>query len=746
MWEQLRQKQQAFSATTAWSAETFAWSTDGALRPANGLWVSGDFFAVLGMQPALGRLMGPSDDHAGCGAQTAVLSYAFWQRNFGGRATVLGQKIVLDRQIFQIVGVTPASFSGLEVGRSFDVAVPLCAEPLVHPDESWTRQATTWWLDALGRLRPGETLNQATANLEAISPGIFAATLPEKYDAIERRDYLRFSLRALPAATGVSELRKDYEQPLWLLLAISGLVLLIACANLANLMLARAGARQREMAVRLSLGASRGRLVRQLLVESLLLAMVGAAAGAALAQALSRGLVAGIGTTGDPVFLSLAMDWRVMAFTVAIAAGTCLLFGVAPALRAAGADPGLALRSGGRGMTPGRERFLLRRGLIVTQVALSLLLVTTALLFVDTFQNLVRVNPGFNPRQVAMADFYFSALKLSPERRLQFRKELLRQVQATPGVMQAAEVEIAPVSGNGWDEFIDVPGSHVERKLANVNGVTADYFRTLQIPILAGRTFADSDSPQSPAVAVVSEAFAKRFLGTGNPVGKTFGDRQDGGQPDKIYQVIGVAGDTKYYDLRETITPIIYLDNAQRVTPDQDSLLLIRSGEPLATLTESLKRTASEISPGIATTSWGMRQSILEGLGRERLMATLSGFYGALAALLAMVGLYGILSWMVVRRRSEIGVRMALGATRRGIVSLMLREALVLLGIGSAAGVVLVLAAGRTVSAMLYGVSPANPSVLVMAVAGMAAIAVLASWLPADRAAAVDPVETLREE
>ncbi len=598
----------------------------------------------------------------------------------------------------------------------------------------------------MGRLRPGETLTQATANLKAISPGIFGATLPPQYDAIERRDYLRFSLRALPAATGVSELRKDYEQPLWLLLGISALVLLIACANLANLMLARAGARQREMAVRLSLGASRGRLVRQLLVESLLLAVVGAAAGAALAQVLSRGLVAGIGTADDPIFLSLAIDWRVMAFTAAIAAGTCLLFGVAPALRAAAADPGLALRSGGRGMTPGRERFLLRRGLIVTQVALSLLLVTTALLFVETFQNLVRVNPGFNPRQIAMADFYFSAMKLSPERRLQFRKELLRQVQATPGVMSAAEVEIAPVSGNGWDEFIDVPGNHVERKLANVNAATADYFRTLQIPILAGRTFADSDTPQSPAVAVVSEAFAKRFLGTGNPVGKTFGDRQDGGQPDKIYQVIGVAGDTKYYDLRETITPIIYLDNAQRITPDQDSLLVIRSGEPLATLTESLKRTASEISPGIATTSWGMRQSILEGLGRERLMATLSGFYGALAALLAMVGLYGILSWMVVRRRSEIGVRMALGATRRGIVGLMLREVLVLLGMGSAAGVLLVLAAGRIVATMLFGVGPANPNVLALAVAGMTAIALLASWLPADRAAAVNPMETLREE
>jgi len=746
MWEQLRQKQQAFAALAAWSTENFAWSADGALRPANGMWVSGDFFAVLGMQPILGRLLEPSDDHVGCGAQGAVLSYAFWQRNFGGRAAVLGQKVVLDRQMFEIVGVAPRTFTGLEVGRSFDVAVPLCAEPVVHSDTPWTRQATTWWLDAVGLLKPGKTLTQATADLQAISPGIFAATLPPQYDAIERRDYLRFTLRALPAATGVSELRKDYEQPLWMLLGISALVLLIACANLANLMLARAGARQREMAVRLSLGASRARLVRQLLVEALLVAFLGAGAGAALAQGLSRVLIAGIGTAGDPVFLSLAIDWRVLGFTAAVAVGTCLLFGVAPALRAAGADPGMALRSGGRSMTAGRERFLLRRGLIVTQVALSLLLVTTALLFVETFRNLVQVNPGFDPRQVTVADFDMTSLKLPFERLLVVRRDLLHRVRATPGVTDATVAWLVPLSGNGWDGFIDVDATGVKRKLANFNGVASNFFQTLRIPVFAGRTFDDSDTPQSPAVAVVNRTFAREFLGSGDPVGKTFGMLQDGGRPDKMYRVIGLVGDTKYYDLREEWSPIAYMDAAQERPPGQEMMLLVRSSEPLATLTRSLQRTAAEVNPGIVFTSWGMRASILEGLGRERLMATLSGFYGALAAVLAMVGLYGILSWMVMRRRGEIGVRMALGATRRGIVGLMLQESLTLLAVGLAVGTVLVLGAGRAVASMLYGLKPTNVVVLLLAMAGMGVITLVASWLPAERAATVDPMETLREE
>lgn len=745
-WEQLRHRQQAFSSIAAWSTEEFALGNGGEAHYAHGMWVSGPFFSVLQMTPALGRLLAPSDDYAGCGVQGAVLSYAFWQRNFGGRANVIGSKIALDRQPFQIIGVTPATFTGLEVGRSFDVALPLCSEPVLHPDDPWTNSPTTWWLDAIARLAPGWTFDRASAELASISPGIFAATLPSQYDALARKDYLRFSLRAHPAATGESPLREAYQEPLWLLLAISALVLLIACANLANLMLARAGVRQREMALRLSLGGSRSRLVRQLLVESLLLAVLGAAVGAALAQIVSRALIAAIGAGDDPVFLSLAPDWRVLAFTAGLALLTCVLFGVAPALQASHAQPAAVLRSGGRGLVGGHHHFLLRRGLIVSQVALSLLLVVTALLFVRTFQNLVSLNPGFQPRQILVADFDFSSLKLPVERRLAFKHELLRQVSATSGVIAAAQTAIVPLSGNGWNDFIDVPGTSVQRKLSNFDQVTPEYFQTLEIPFIAGRTFVDSDTLTSPPVAVVSQAFAKTFLGPGNPIGRTFGLQQDGGKPDRIYQVIGLVGDTKYLDLRENFGPLAFVDQDQDAQPDLDSTFVIRSGDSTPALVASLKTTAANISPGIVLQFSELRGSILDRLGRERLMASLSGFYGALAALLATVGLYGIMSWMVIRRRSEIGVRMALGATRPRILFMMLREALTLLAIGLAAGTLLVIAASRAVQALLFGLRPTDPVVLLLAMAGMTAITLLASLLPAERAAAVQPMETLREE
>ena len=745
-WEQLRHRQQAFSSIAAWSTEEFALGNGGEAHYAHGMWVSGPFFSVLQMTPALGRLLAPGDDYAGCGVQGAVLSYAFWQRSFGGRAGVIGSKISLDRQPFQIIGVTPATFSGLEVGRSFDVALPLCSEPVLHPDDPWTNNPTTWWLDAIARLAPGWTFDRASAELASISPGIFAATLPSQYDTLARKDYLRFTLRAHPAATGESPLRTAYEEPLWLLLAISALVLLIACANLANLMLARAGVRQREMALRLSLGGSRSRLVRQLLVESLLLAVLGAAVGAALAQIVSRALIAGIGAGDDPVFLSLAPDWRVLAFTAGLALLTCVLFGVAPALQASHAQPAAVLRSGGRGLVGGHHHFLLRRGLIVSQVALSLLLVATALLFVRTFQNLASLNPGFQPRQILVADFDFSSLKLPVERRLAFKRELLRQVSATPGVIAAAQTAVVPLSGNGWNDFIDVPGTSVQRKLSNFDQVTPEYFQTLEIPFIAGRTFAGSDTLTSPPVAVVSQAFAKTFLGPGNPIGRTFGLQQDGGKPDRIYQVIGLVGDTKYLDLRENFGPLAFVDQDQDAQPDLDSTFVIRSGDSTPALVASLKTTAANISPGIVLQFSALRGSILDRLGRERLMASLSGFYGALAALLATVGLYGIMSWMVIRRRSEIGVRMALGATRARILFMMMREALTLLGIGLAAGTLLVIAAGRAVQALLFGLRPTDPVVLLLAMAGMTAITLLASLLPAERAAAVQPMETLREE
>ncbi|MDQ3173643.1 MAG: ABC transporter permease [Acidobacteriota bacterium] len=395
IWEQLRDRQQAFSGLAAWGTDTFNLAQGGETRPAKALWVSGDFFSVLGVPPVLGRVFAPSDDQRGCNTPGMVISHAFWQKEYGGAAGVLGRKITLANQPFEVIGVTPASFFGLEVGRSFDLALPICADAIVSGSNNSLDNGTSWWLMVTGRLKTGWSLQQATSNLQAISPGLFESSLPANYPTTNVKDYLGFKLEAVPAASGYSTLREDYERPLWLLFGIAGLVLLIACANLANLLLARASAREREMAVRQALGASRRRLVRQLLAESLLLAAVGAALGAFLAQTLSRFLVSFLNTGGNNVFLSLGLDWRVLGFAAGTAALTCVLFGLTPALRATRIEPGAAMKASGRGLTAGRERFSLRRALVVIQVALSLVLVAGALLFSRSLNKLETVDTGF---------------------------------------------------------------------------------------------------------------------------------------------------------------------------------------------------------------------------------------------------------------------------------------------------------------------------------------------------------------
>jgi putative ABC transport system permease protein len=746
LWQQIEQQQKAFSGIAAWSTESLYLGQGGEAHYAQGMWVSGSFFHTLGIQPFLGRLLTENDDYHGCGIRAVVISYAFWQRAFGGRADAVGSKLALDGQPFEIVGVTPASFYGLEIGRNFDVAVPMCSELAIRPEGSWTESATTWWLDVFGRLNDGWTLSKASAQLDSIAPGVFAATLPPEYDATARKDYLRFGLKAEPAATGVSELRAEYTDPLQALLAISALVLLLACANLANLMLARAGARQREIALRLALGASRRRLIRQLLTENIFLAVLGAGFGMALAQVLGTVLVAFIGNTQNPVFLPLYPDMRVLLFTIAIALLTCLFFGAAPAIRAGRTDPGTVMKMNGRGLTAGRQHFLLRRGLIVSQVALSLVLLVAALLFVQTFRNLVTLNPGFRQDGVLAADYDFSALHLPVANRAQFRRELLTHIRNTPGVVSAAETAIIPLNGDGWNDFIDVPEQGISRQLVNFNAVSPGYFQTLQIRFLAGRDFADSDTSNSPPVAIVNEQFARTDFGKADPIGKTFRVRQDGGKPDRIFRIVGLVADTRYRDIHAEPTPIIFVSPYQRTLDDSDVTFVVRSSQAPASLIQSLKDTAAKTSPEIVLNFSVLRISVLERLTRERLMATLSGVYGALAALLAMVGIYGIISYVVIRRSSEMGLRIALGAQRTSVMGIVLREAAWLVAGGLLVGTGVAIVCARTVRTLLYGVKPVDPMTLIVAAGGLVTIALAASLLPAVRAAWVDPIQVLREE
>lgn len=748
-WDQIRDHQQVFSSMFVWAATDvgFNLARGGEARYASGIWVSGDFFKTLEISAIRGRTLTAEDDRRGCGSPPAMISYGFWQREYAGRADILGRMISLEGRPFEIVGVTPPSFAGIEVGRQFDVAVPLCSEPLIRGELALTDLRNGYWLAAVGRLKPGVTIEKANAEMAALSTGILEATIPPQYDAEAQKRYMKYKFGAFPAATGFSSLRQSYETPLWTLLVIAALVLLIACANIANLLLARANARGREIAVRLSLGASSGRLVRQLFVESFLLGVAGTVSGAILAQWISRFLVAFIGASARDTFVDLHPDGLVLGFTAAIALLTTILFGMAPALRAKSIAPAAALKSAGRNLAGGRERFSLRRGLVVSQVAFSLVLLVGAMLFVRSLKNILSVNAGFQTAGIVEADLDFRQLKIPAPQRQAYKLNLIDRLRALPGVDGVADASVVPLSGYGWQENIVLAGA---AKRADVSPlftqVSSDFFNTMGMPILAGRAFNGRDTANSPKVAIVNQIFVKKILNGANPIGAHFQIEEEVGRARPMYEIVGLVRDTKYYDLRDAFAPEVYVTTAQDDQPDEGAGLLIRSNLAMGTLTEELKSALASVSPEIGEEFHVMQTSIRDSLLRERLMAALAGFFGALATLLAMMGLFGVMSNSVASRTGEIGLRMALGAQRRNILRMVLGEASAMLGIGLAVGAALALALGKAAGAMLFGLKPYDPLTISLSAMALAAVAIVASYLPARRAARLDPMVALRDE
>jgi putative ABC transport system permease protein len=745
VWEQIRDRQQAFSGIFAWGTDTVNLAQGGEVRPARMLYVSGDAFNTLGVQATLGRVFTTSDDQRGCGTEGVMVSHAFWQSEYNGDANVIGRKIPIGDQAFEIIGVTPASFFGMEVGRSFDLALPICASSLVRGNNRMVG-GLMWWLTVTGRLKPGWSIEQATAQTQAISHGVFEASLPGDYPPVSVKDYLNSRLVSVPAGSGVSELREKYQQSLWLLLAIAGLVLLIACANLANLLLARASAREREIGVRQALGASRGRLLRQLLVESLLLATIGAAVGVGFAQTLSRLLIAFLSTTDNPVFLVLTPNWVVLGFVAGLAVLTCLLFGLVPAIRATRMGPGEVIKVGGRGITASRERFSLRRALVVAQVALSLVLVAGALLFTRSLGNLLTVDTGFRQDGVLIARMVFQQLKLPPDRNPSFKVELLDRIRSIPGVESAAVSNEIPLrdwgGASAWMDGADAR----QAKDTSLSRIGPEYFKTLQIPLLAGRDFDARDRVGTPNVAIVNEAFAREFSNGANPVGHRLWIAATPGEPDTSYEIVGLVRDTKYEDLREEFVPIAYYAAAQDSGAGAGLQVMIRSRVPQSETVAAVKRVLTEINPAITVSFQGFKPLIESTILRERLMATLSGFFGLLALLLACIGLYGILSYGVVSRTNEIGIRMALGAGRRDVFWLILREAFLLVIAGVIVGLPMNFAVNRLAATLLFGLTPTDPVSLLLAALLMLAVAMVAGYLPSRRATRVDPLVALRYE
>ena len=745
LWEQLREQTQSFSSLSAWGTGNFNLAQGGEVRNARALWVSGDFFPTLGVNAMLGRVFTAADDQRGCGARNAVISHSFWQQEYGGQPNIIGRKITLADQPFEIIGVTPANFFGLEVGQNFDIALPICAEAITAGKNHRLDSGTSWWLMVTGRLKPGHTLAQASAELQTLSSGLFEKTLPANYPQVSVQNYLNSKLEAAPASAGYSVLRTNYESSLWLLLAIAGLVLLIACTNLANLLLARASAREREMAVRQALGASRARLVRQLLAESLLLAFIGAALGASLAQGLSRFLVAYLSTGGNTVFLNLGVDWRVLGFATGLAMLTCVLFGLMPAIRAARIEPGAAMKAAGRGLTAGRERFSLRRTLVVVQVALSLVLVAGAFLFTRSLNKLLTVDTGFQSEGILITRLGFGPLNLPPERRLPFKQEIITRLKAIPGVQAVTETNVVPLSGNAGGNTVWQDGTNAQQKVgANVSMIGPDYFKTLATPLLAGREFNERDVEGAPNVAIVNESFARQVMNSANPVGQRFWREATPSDPETAFEIVGVVKDTKYLELSEEIGATMFFSMEQVNSSPTNSQLLIKSSLPQADITTAVKRTLNDINPRLPIIFQGFKAMIENSLLRERLLATLSGFFGVLALLLASIGLYGILSYGVASRTNEIGIRMALGAKQRDVLWLVLREALLLVLAGIAVGLPVIFLTARFIATLLYGLPPTDASSLSLATLLLVFVALLAGYWPARRATRIDPLVALR--
>jgi putative ABC transport system permease protein len=756
LWQEIRVQQQAFSSVFAWASGRWDLSTQGDVVWADGYYMSGSYFATLGVPAQAGRLLTEADDRKGCAAPGAVFSYDFWQARYGGNRSVIGQTISLDRRSFEVIGVAPRGFLGMEAGRAFDVALPLCAEPLMRGREAGTGRRDVWWLDVMGRLKPGWNLERARAHLAEISPALFQATIAPTYTADWAKDYTSFTFIAASGRTGVSMLPTEVHAVLWMLFGATSVVLLLACANLANLMLARATARGPEIAVRLAIGATRRRLVAQLLTESALIAALGAVSGFLLGRWVSQIIVTFLNGGSLPVRIAvdLTPDWRPLALSTLVAVLVCVLCGLAPALKSTRRNPATAMQPGGRSSGDGHDAIALRRGLVVLQIALSIVLVVGALLFVRTLKRLNEVDLGFDPA-VLVASVDLGRTAVQPGARMQAFENIVARLRTISGVRYASEAVIVPLSGADWNGRIVKRGA-VQHGEVHFNAVGVDYFRAMETPVLRGRTLESRDRPGAPRVAVVNETFARRYFPTEDPIGQTF---QVDAQRAQTYSIVGLVRDAKFLQVGEergarssgdqsggSFLPIAYLAAPQEMVSAPATLrIVMRTDVPAPSITPTLTRAITDVAPGAAVAYDAVARYIDTLLLPQRLVAWLSGFFGLLAVLIASIGLYGIMSYLVTRRKIEIGVRMALGAEPGTIIRLILREASMLVVSGLLIGVALAALASQSAESLLYGLEPLDLASFALGTTVLACVGLLAAWLPARRASKVAPMLTLRD-
>jgi len=738
---------------------------DGRTERVIGELVSGTYFPVLGVGAAAGRLIQPDDDREKGGGLVAVLSYDYWRNRYGADPSVVGTQIIVNNNTMTVIGVSQAGFTGLDIGSASNVFVPVTLKAQMTPNWDDMENRRSRWVNVFARLKPGVSQDQALTILQPFFHGLleeevkqaaFSQTTP-----YVRQDFLKGKLNLLPAAQGRSPIRQQLTQPLWMLFGIVAGVLLIACANVASLLIARATARQKEIALRLAIGASRAQIVGQLLVESLTLAIAGGTIGLAVAAWTTKFLLGFLPTSDFPHVISGAMDWRVLLFNFALSLATGLLFGLAPALRSTKPDVAPVLKDQAGSVVGGGVRF--RKALVVAQVTISILLLIGAGLFIRTLRNLRLVDLGLNTESVVAFNLQPALAGYKPDRVIPLYKSLVTQLRSQPGVQGVAFANVGLLEGNEWDSTVTVEGyqsAQGEQMNPYCNSISPGYFKTMGIPVLRGREFDERDEGPAPESAdpsrndgfgngyhhvIVNESFAKKYFAGRDAVGRHIGFGGNPGTPTPI-EIVGVVRDSKYTGVRDDIPRQVFFPLYEERIPSSIVLYERTTGDPSAAF-GAAQRTVRALDPNLPVYNLRtLERQIDRSLLVERFIATLSTAFGVLATLLAVIGLYGVMAYTVARRTREIGVRMALGAVQGDVIWLVMREVLLLVGSGMLLGLIAAWALHRVLGNQLYGISAADPITIVGAVALLGVVAALAGYIPARRATRVNPVLALRYE